>query len=66
MKRVGIDKGRLVAFTESDARALAIALDELEAYTDAIGAEDEAHERQVWACKKLRILLASLDTRVPA
>jgi len=53
----------MVVIAESDRRAILIALDELEAYVSVIGDEDEAHERQVWAVKKLRILVQSLDAQ---
>lgn len=54
-----------VDLTLTDARAIEIALDELIAYTDVIGDDDEAHARQVWACERLRSLLARAGYAVP-
>lgn len=42
---------------ESETRAIAIACDELEAYTGTVGDEDESHQSQEWAVKKLHALL---------
>lgn len=41
---------------ETELRALAIALDELEAYVDTVGIEDEANGLQVWSVRVLQAL----------
>jgi len=43
--------------TRTDIRAIDIAADELEAYIDVVGNEDEHHEIQAWSLRRLRALL---------
>lgn len=60
----GRGDGVIEPLVRSELIAIEIALDELEAYVDVIGAEDDAHEKQRWAIRKLRALLAREHRRL--
>lgn len=53
-------------FTRPDARAVAIALDELIGYVETVGEEDERREVLRWAVRRLTDLLARYDYSVAA
>jgi hypothetical protein len=49
----------------SELRAIAFALDELEAYVGTVGREDDAYERHLWTIRKLREVLARFGEESP-